>query len=123
MNLLLQRSLSALQDKGELGCFSLTEKLAGVSSGLVVNTVADWDAAKQSFSLHSPDKVGVLCVHACACAYQCTCTCAFRSELLLSIDFLLALSFEMQKEKIDLSLLKALSFEMRDSSGCPCLPS
>lgn len=47
--------LDQMQDNGDLGCFSLTEKLAGVSSGLVVNTTATWDAASQTFTLNSPD--------------------------------------------------------------------
>jgi acyl-CoA oxidase len=42
------------QEKGELGCFALTEKLAGVNSGLVVQTTATYDAKKQIFVLHSP---------------------------------------------------------------------
>jgi len=50
------QGLDTMQEKGELGCFALTEKLAGVSSGLVVNTVANWDAESQSFILHSPDE-------------------------------------------------------------------
>ena len=29
--------------EGLLGCFGLTEKLAGVNSGGVVNTIAEWD--------------------------------------------------------------------------------
>eukprot|EP01064_Diplonema_japonicum_P038954 TRINITY_DN9639_c1_g1_i1.p1 TRINITY_DN9639_c1_g1~~TRINITY_DN9639_c1_g1_i1.p1 ORF type:complete len:479 (+),score=144.77 TRINITY_DN9639_c1_g1_i1:45-1481(+) len=48
------RSLVEVQKDGLLGCFSLTEKLAGVSSGLVVNTTADWDEATQTFTLNSP---------------------------------------------------------------------
>eukprot|EP00286_Rhodomonas_abbreviata_P012625 CAMPEP_0181322656 /NCGR_PEP_ID=MMETSP1101-20121128/19345_1 /TAXON_ID=46948 /ORGANISM="Rhodomonas abbreviata, Strain Caron Lab Isolate" /LENGTH=539 /DNA_ID=CAMNT_0023430585 /DNA_START=37 /DNA_END=1656 /DNA_ORIENTATION=- len=47
--------LDEWQDQGMLGCFSLTEKLAGVNSGLVVNTRADWDSASQTFTLHSPN--------------------------------------------------------------------
>jgi acyl-CoA oxidase len=39
--------LDEIQKNGELGCFGLTEKLAGVNSGLVVNTTADWDPDKQ----------------------------------------------------------------------------
>jgi acyl-CoA oxidase len=34
------RSLSAMQEQGLLGCFALTERLAGVNSGLVVQTTA-----------------------------------------------------------------------------------
>ena len=48
------RGLDEMQDKGELGCFSLTEKLAGVSSGLVVNTTATFNG--DSFTLHSPNE-------------------------------------------------------------------
>lgn len=35
-----------MQEKGELGCFGLTEKFAGVNSGLIVNTTAEWIAEK-----------------------------------------------------------------------------
>jgi acyl-CoA oxidase len=48
--------LVEMQDKGELGCFSLTEKLAGVNSGLVVGTVAEWDDETQTFNLNSPNE-------------------------------------------------------------------
>lgn len=34
--------LDDLQRAGKLGCFALTERLAGVHSGLVVNTTATW---------------------------------------------------------------------------------
>ena len=37
------RRLDAIQAAGELGCFCLTERLAGVNSGLVVNTTATYD--------------------------------------------------------------------------------
>ncbi len=40
------------QTDGQLGCFSLTEKFAGVNSGLVVETTADFVADK--FILNSP---------------------------------------------------------------------
>ena len=33
-------SLDAVQQAGQLGCFGLTEKLAGVNSGMVVGTTA-----------------------------------------------------------------------------------
>jgi acyl-CoA oxidase len=46
--------LEQMQEKGELGCFALTEKLAGVNSGLVVQTTATWDKGKQAFVIHSP---------------------------------------------------------------------
>lgn len=48
-------SLDEMQEKGELGCFALTEKLAGVSSGLVVNSTAEWDEASQTFNLNTPN--------------------------------------------------------------------
>jgi len=51
-----KQELERIQEKGQLGCFGLTEKLAGVNSGLVVNTTATWDKQKQCFNLHSPDK-------------------------------------------------------------------
>ncbi len=35
-----------MQNKGELGCFGLTEKFAGVNSGLVVNTTVEWNEEK-----------------------------------------------------------------------------
>ncbi|GMI54705.1 hypothetical protein ScalyP_jg5603 [Parmales sp. scaly parma] len=47
--------LADIQAKGELGCFSLTEKEAGVQSGLVVNTTVDWDKEKQKFILNTPN--------------------------------------------------------------------
>jgi len=46
--------LDRMQEKGQLGCFGLTEKLAGVNSGLVVKTTATWNEAKQVFILDSP---------------------------------------------------------------------
>lgn len=49
------KGLDDMQEKGELGCFSLTEKLAGVSSGLVVNTTATLEG-NDSFILHCPDE-------------------------------------------------------------------
>jgi len=48
------RELQTIQEQGQLGCFGLTEKLAGVNSGLVVQTVADWDDATGEFVLTSP---------------------------------------------------------------------
>ena len=36
------------------GCFALTEKFAGVNSGLVVQTQAHWNAEAGSFVLNSP---------------------------------------------------------------------
>jgi len=50
------RALDAWQDEGLLGCFALTEKLAGVSSGLVVNTTAAYDPHTDTFTLHSPTR-------------------------------------------------------------------
>ncbi|CAJ1368013.1 unnamed protein product [Effrenium voratum] len=49
-------SLQEMQAQGTLGCFCLTEKLAGVNSGLVVNTTCTWDETKQMFLLHCPDE-------------------------------------------------------------------
>eukprot|EP00959_Pyramimonas_sp_CCMP1952_P143062 2995040-Pyramimonas_sp.AAC.1 len=48
-------SLSEMQDQGLLGCFGLTERLAGVSSGLVVNAVADWDNEANTFTINTLD--------------------------------------------------------------------
>lgn len=45
-----------MHDKGELGCFALTEKRAGVSSGLVVSTIAEYDKERNTFLLNSPDE-------------------------------------------------------------------
>ncbi len=50
--LFLRAPLSA----GQLGCFSLTERRAGVQSGLVVETTADWDHVRGAFVLHTPDE-------------------------------------------------------------------
>jgi acyl-CoA oxidase len=44
------------QKGGLLGCFALTEKLAGVQSGLVVQTTADWDEEKQKFIINTPNE-------------------------------------------------------------------
>ncbi|GAX79521.1 hypothetical protein CEUSTIGMA_g6962.t1 [Chlamydomonas eustigma] len=46
--------LKDMQSKGQLGCFALTEKLAGVNSGLVVETTCTWDPASHTFELHTP---------------------------------------------------------------------
>jgi len=48
-------SLAQMQAAGLLGCFGLTEKLAGVNSGLVVNTTATYEHDTQTFRLSSPD--------------------------------------------------------------------
>ena len=48
------RALDASQAAGEIGCFALTEKLAGVQSGLLVQTVAEYDADAAEFVLHTP---------------------------------------------------------------------
>ena len=48
--------LQEMQAAGELGCFALTEKFAGVSSGMVVETVAAFDAASRTFVLTSPNE-------------------------------------------------------------------
>merc|ERR1719240_253248 len=48
------QQLEGIQKKGLLGCFALTEKLAGVNSGMIVQTTADWDDAAQEFIINSP---------------------------------------------------------------------
>jgi acyl-CoA oxidase len=48
--------LADYQKDGLLGCFALTEKLAGVQSGLVVQTTAKWNEEKQCFILHTPNE-------------------------------------------------------------------
>jgi len=48
------KQLEDIQKKGLLGCFALTEKLAGVNSGMVVQTVADWDDETREFIIDSP---------------------------------------------------------------------
>ena len=50
------KQLDAIQDAGQLGCFGLTERLAGVNSGLVVNTTARWDPATETFIINSPNE-------------------------------------------------------------------
>lgn len=44
-------SMQTAQANGLLGCFALTEKLAGVQSGLIVQTKAEYDDASQTFTL------------------------------------------------------------------------
>lgn len=46
--------LDDIQQKGLLGCFGLTERFAGVNSGMIAQTTAVWDAAKGDFVLQSP---------------------------------------------------------------------
>mmetsp|Transcript_33010 Transcript_33010/g.77149 ORF Transcript_33010/g.77149 Transcript_33010/m.77149 type:complete len:466 (-) Transcript_33010:234-1631(-) len=48
-------ALKTMQEEGRLGCFCLTERLAGVNSGLVVNTTCVWDEGKQVFRVNCPD--------------------------------------------------------------------
>ena len=48
------KALDAMQDRGTLGCFALTEKLAGVNSGMVANTIAVYDAESETFSISTP---------------------------------------------------------------------
>lgn len=48
------KALDTWQQDGRLGCFALTEKLAGVNSGLVVNTTCVWNREKQAFLLSTP---------------------------------------------------------------------
>ncbi|CAJ1393029.1 unnamed protein product [Effrenium voratum] len=49
------KQLDEIQQKGLLGSFGLTEKLAGVNSGGVVNTIAEWDDQAQEFVITSAD--------------------------------------------------------------------
>jgi acyl-CoA oxidase len=44
-------SMDAVEAHGLLGCFALTEKLAGVQSGLIVQTKAEYDAETSTFVL------------------------------------------------------------------------
>jgi alkylation response protein AidB-like acyl-CoA dehydrogenase len=46
--------LELLQTEGKLGCFLLTEMQAGVLSGLIVETTADYDPVSKHFILHTP---------------------------------------------------------------------
>jgi len=47
--------LDKMHDDGHLGAFGLTERFAGVNSGLVVNTTAEWNEEKGVFVLNSKD--------------------------------------------------------------------
>ena len=47
-------ALDAMQARGTLGCFALTEKLAGVNSGMVANTTAVYDTESTTFSISTP---------------------------------------------------------------------
>eukprot|EP00457_Paulinella_chromatophora_P005942 gb/GEZN01005960.1/.p1 GENE.gb/GEZN01005960.1/~~gb/GEZN01005960.1/.p1 ORF type:complete len:491 (+),score=75.29 gb/GEZN01005960.1/:48-1475(+) len=49
-------SLPRLQKEGRLGCFGLTERFAGVNSGLVVEVTATYDPAHEQFIINSPDE-------------------------------------------------------------------
>eukprot|EP01065_Artemidia_motanka_P038436 TRINITY_DN47289_c0_g1_i1.p1 TRINITY_DN47289_c0_g1~~TRINITY_DN47289_c0_g1_i1.p1 ORF type:complete len:484 (+),score=158.40 TRINITY_DN47289_c0_g1_i1:70-1521(+) len=46
--------LASMQQAGELGCFALTERFAGVNSGMVVETIADYDRASGGYTITSP---------------------------------------------------------------------
>lgn len=46
--------LDQFASQGVLGCFCLTERYAGVNSGLVVNTTATWIPEKQQFLIDCP---------------------------------------------------------------------
>eukprot|EP00929_Paragymnodinium_shiwhaense_P055747 TRINITY_DN27914_c0_g1_i1.p1 TRINITY_DN27914_c0_g1~~TRINITY_DN27914_c0_g1_i1.p1 ORF type:complete len:509 (-),score=145.07 TRINITY_DN27914_c0_g1_i1:372-1898(-) len=48
--------LRTMQQAGDLGCFGLTEKFAGVSSGMVVETIAEFDMKTREFILTSPNE-------------------------------------------------------------------
>ena len=54
-------ALDDVEALGKLGCFALTEKRAGVQSGLVVETSATFDAATNEFVLTSPNQGVYLC--------------------------------------------------------------
>mmetsp|Transcript_45041 Transcript_45041/g.81270 ORF Transcript_45041/g.81270 Transcript_45041/m.81270 type:complete len:477 (+) Transcript_45041:48-1478(+) len=47
--------LTKMQQEGLLGCFGLTEKFAGVSSGMIVETVAEFDGATREFIITTPN--------------------------------------------------------------------
>lgn len=47
--------LRQAQEQGSLGCFCLTEKFAGVHSGLVVNITAEWDNNANRFVINTPN--------------------------------------------------------------------
>merc|ERR1712028_299477 len=49
-------SLKDMQATAQLGCFGLTERFAGVSSGMVVETTAHWDSTAREFIIHSPNE-------------------------------------------------------------------
>ena len=48
--------LEKMRQTGELGCFALTEKLAGVNSGLVVQTTCTWSQRERKFTLRTPNE-------------------------------------------------------------------
>eukprot|EP00746_Dinoflagellata_sp_MGD_P127043 gnl/MRDRNA2_/MRDRNA2_61735_c0_seq1.p1 gnl/MRDRNA2_/MRDRNA2_61735_c0~~gnl/MRDRNA2_/MRDRNA2_61735_c0_seq1.p1 ORF type:complete len:547 (+),score=104.90 gnl/MRDRNA2_/MRDRNA2_61735_c0_seq1:90-1643(+) len=48
------KMLEDLQEKGQLGCFALTEVGAGVLSGFIVKATATWDAAQCGFVISTP---------------------------------------------------------------------
>lgn len=48
------KMLDSIQETGQLGCFLLTERQAGVLSGLIVETTATWNEEDQTFILDTP---------------------------------------------------------------------
>ena len=48
--------LKRIQARGDIGCFGLTERRAGVNSGMVVETVATFDPSNDSFVLNTPSE-------------------------------------------------------------------
>jgi len=46
--------LEDMQERGELGCFALTEVGAGVLSGFIVHTTATWDPVRGGFTISTP---------------------------------------------------------------------
>jgi|EP00927_Polykrikos_kofoidii_P014649 alkylation response protein AidB-like acyl-CoA dehydrogenase len=49
------QQLNDVQRAGELGAFGLTEKFAGVSSGMVVETIAEFDNNSREFIIRTPN--------------------------------------------------------------------
>ena len=49
-------NLQKVRERGELGCFALTEKLAGVNSGLIVQTTCTWSQREKRFTLKTPSE-------------------------------------------------------------------
>lgn len=50
--------LETLRRRGTLGCFCLTERFAGVNSGLVVYMCVDWDGKMGGYVINSGEGDG-----------------------------------------------------------------